>query len=237
MWPFSDMSLASATKIGGTANVILIASLVAGVVSTFFIVQTSNVKEEHWDRDREAARNEAIRQSLLVSNQQTEILRQKQELTKVQERAAKAETQASEAKLALERYRAPRSISYDKQLEAFSLFSQYKGTSVRVWKLNGGGDISFLADGLSHIFSQAGWIVSGGASLSGVSLTGVRVLARNGAPNAAAPAQAVASFIAQQGWGDSIVEPFDHDQVLMPAANFTPSSTEPDVLIIVGVKP
>ena len=52
MWPFSEMSLSSATLIGSIANWALLISLIGGVVSTFVIVKTSNVKEEHWAEDR-----------------------------------------------------------------------------------------------------------------------------------------------------------------------------------------
>lgn len=53
MWPFSEMSLATATLVGTLANWGLLASLLTGVVSTFIIVQTTDVKEEHWAHDRQ----------------------------------------------------------------------------------------------------------------------------------------------------------------------------------------
>lgn len=52
MWPFSEMSLATATLVGTLANWGLVVSLVAGVISTVVIVQTADVKEEHWADDR-----------------------------------------------------------------------------------------------------------------------------------------------------------------------------------------
>jgi hypothetical protein len=53
MWPFSEMSLTTASLVGTLANWGLLFSLVAGVISTFVIVKTSDVKEEHWARDRQ----------------------------------------------------------------------------------------------------------------------------------------------------------------------------------------
>jgi hypothetical protein len=52
MWPFSEMSLTAATLVGTIANWVLLTSLLAGVLSTFVIVKTSDVKEEHWAEDR-----------------------------------------------------------------------------------------------------------------------------------------------------------------------------------------
>jgi hypothetical protein len=50
------MSLPAATLIGTIANWCLLVSLLTGVVSTFVIVKTADVKEAHWDRDRDAAK-------------------------------------------------------------------------------------------------------------------------------------------------------------------------------------
>jgi hypothetical protein len=59
MWPFSEMSLATASLVGGIANLVLLVSLVGGVVSTFVIVKTGDVKEDHWAEDRKVS-NERI---------------------------------------------------------------------------------------------------------------------------------------------------------------------------------
>jgi hypothetical protein len=59
MWPFSEMSLATASLVGGIANLVLLISLIGGVVSTFVIVKTGDVKEEHWAEDRRLS-NERI---------------------------------------------------------------------------------------------------------------------------------------------------------------------------------
>ena len=53
MWPLSEMSLPLATSLGNAASVALILSLVVGLIATLAIVLTTNVKEFHWDKDRE----------------------------------------------------------------------------------------------------------------------------------------------------------------------------------------
>jgi hypothetical protein len=59
MWPFSEMSLGTASLVSTIANWLLLASLVGGVLSTFAIVKSSDVKEEHWAEDRRIS-NERI---------------------------------------------------------------------------------------------------------------------------------------------------------------------------------
>src|SRR5215470_2823856 len=55
MWPFTDVSLETATLWGETANIVLLICLLGGVLATFVIVRTTNVKEHHWDRLRQEA--------------------------------------------------------------------------------------------------------------------------------------------------------------------------------------
>ena len=56
MWPFSDMSLSTATWWFDSANLVLLGSLLFGVLSTFAIVRLANVKERHWDIARDQSR-------------------------------------------------------------------------------------------------------------------------------------------------------------------------------------
>jgi hypothetical protein len=53
------MSLPVASLVGTAANWVLLASLIGGVLSTFVIVKSSDVKEEHWAEDRRIS-NERI---------------------------------------------------------------------------------------------------------------------------------------------------------------------------------
>src|SRR5437763_7960872 len=55
MWPFSEMSLSTASLVGTIANWGLLLSLLAGLFSTFVIVKTTDVKEEHWGHARQAS--------------------------------------------------------------------------------------------------------------------------------------------------------------------------------------
>ena len=72
MWPFSEMSLPTAVLVGSIANWGLLASLVIGVVSTFFVVKTTDIKEHHWD----AARTESQLQIARLDNETTKLRKQ-----------------------------------------------------------------------------------------------------------------------------------------------------------------
>lgn len=52
MWPFSEMSISAASLIGTVANWALLVSLLTGLLSTFLIVQTTDVKERLWEMER-----------------------------------------------------------------------------------------------------------------------------------------------------------------------------------------
>src|ERR1700722_15630750 len=93
MWPFSEMSLATASLIGTIANWELLVSLIGGVLSTFVIVKTADVKEDHWAEDRR------------ISNERIA------ELT-TQGDIARKETE--KAKLQLQQLRFPRRLDSDK---------------------------------------------------------------------------------------------------------------------------
>jgi len=56
MWPFSGMSLSTASLWFDVANYALVVSLVLGVIATFVIVRTVSIKESYWDVDRENAK-------------------------------------------------------------------------------------------------------------------------------------------------------------------------------------
>jgi F0F1-type ATP synthase membrane subunit b/b' len=117
MWPFNDMSLPTATLVGTIANWCLLASLLTGVVSTFVIVKTADVKETHWDRDRDAANerigelaheSELAKAELGKANAEIEDAKKQaaelnKEASEAKERTASLEKEAAQAKLEQER--------------------------------------------------------------------------------------------------------------------------------------
>jgi hypothetical protein len=108
MWPFSEMSLARATWLSDFANIVLVGSLVCGVLSTYVIVRTASIKEQYWDRDRQESRERIA----ALTTRADELRR---DTAAANERAARAEQQAAEANLELERLKTPRTLSPEGQ--------------------------------------------------------------------------------------------------------------------------
>ena len=91
------MSLSAVTLIGSIANWALLACLLGGVLATFIIVQATDIKEEHWAEQRKHS-NERIAELSV----QAEALKKD---------TAEATARAVEAQLALEKFKAPRSLT------------------------------------------------------------------------------------------------------------------------------
>lgn len=89
MWPFSPMSLVTANRVSDIANLGLVASLVAGVLATFFIVKASNVKESYWEIERDASRE---RMALLEASAELA----KRDIAIAQQKAAEANLKLAE---------------------------------------------------------------------------------------------------------------------------------------------
>jgi hypothetical protein len=48
MWPFQGLSLSAASAWSDAASLVLVACFLVGAVATFVLIQTINVKEQHW---------------------------------------------------------------------------------------------------------------------------------------------------------------------------------------------
>lgn len=141
MWPFAGMSLFAATLIGSIANWALLVCLLGGVIATFVIVQTADVKEEHWDEDRRHS-NERIA-----------------ELTAQAETARK---ETAQARLEIQRLKNPRTITPD-ALEA-ELVGKPKGKAAILY-VKECSDCEWLAFWLISGLRQSGWELANSAPM------------------------------------------------------------------------
>jgi hypothetical protein len=140
MWP----SLPAANHIADVANIFFIGSLVVGVVSTVLIVWMSGVKEAYWEKDRtESAERVA---SLVV---QGDILRKD---------TAEANARASEAQLALERLKAPRSISGEQQAQLTALLKPFAGQEYSGMVAGSVPDARALWVMIDKVLTAANWV-------------------------------------------------------------------------------
>jgi hypothetical protein len=143
MWPFSEMSLSTASFVGSIANWALLASLVGGVLSTFVIVKTTDVKEEFWAEDRRHS-NERIADLSVQAEQ-------------LRKDAAEANARTKQAELQLEQLRFPRKLDFDNFKAAVS---RIKPTPIEVLFDPNTPDAPSLATNIWVTLAQAKWPVS-----------------------------------------------------------------------------
>jgi hypothetical protein len=138
MWPFSEMSLAAASLFGTIANWVLLASLLGGVLSTFVIVKTADVKEDHWAEDRRVS-NERI----AGLNNDTARL--------------------TAENLALQTVLLPRHVGLfglDEEPRAkvwFAGFERWVGTKILIQVVPGDPEAQNLASEIATVLSKFGW--------------------------------------------------------------------------------
>src|SRR5262249_5193450 len=134
MWPFTDVSLETATLWGETANIVLLICLLGGVLATFVIVRTTNVKEHHWDRLRQEATDAFERLRINSAKENAEARSEEEQKDPVggeetgvgikepqadsagaNARAQEARARAEELTLEIARLKAPRTLTPEQQ--------------------------------------------------------------------------------------------------------------------------
>jgi hypothetical protein len=161
MWPFSEMSLSAASLVGTIANWMLLASLIGGVISTFVIVKTADVKEEHWAVERQIA-DEKI----------AELQVQGDESRKA---TAEANARVAEANLALAKLTTPRSLSPVDRSRLVEVLKEFAKTPFDFFITPDPEPVT-LMDQLAELLTDAGW--------EWKSAGGMVVFQRTGKPNA-----------------------------------------------------
>ncbi len=167
------MSLPLATLFGTIANWCLVASLLTGVISTFVIVKTTDVKEAHWDHDRDAAKeriSELARESEFAK---AELGKANAEIENAKRQAAELDKQAAEAKertASLEKEAAQARLEQErlKQIVSWRTISKAAGdkmvallktnpTFIKLAYVAADPEALGLAIQLSKVLEAAGW--------------------------------------------------------------------------------
>jgi hypothetical protein len=138
MWPFSEMSLSAATLVGAIANWGLLACLVGGVLSTFVIVKTADVKEEHWAEARRVS-DEAI--------------------SKTNVNIAEANARAKEAELKLEQVRERMRARHIKGESFLKILEGKPKTPVEILFVRDDGEAFQLSLEIRDFLKRATWSV------------------------------------------------------------------------------
>jgi hypothetical protein len=213
------MSLSWAEFISFWSNWILIGALVIGVVATYGIVVSGNVKES-------AANKEIARLSSEAEASRAAI--------------ADANARALEAQLALEKFKAPRSITPLAEKKAIDELTNLTGNSADIFILAEGPEPATLGKAILTILSAAQWKVDSWVWSGAGAATGVLVSPKLGsnrdidkASDALVEAFNVADILSTKFiWpGD-----WDHFAGILNGAPFS-SDTSAPIRIIIGTKP
>jgi hypothetical protein len=203
MWPFSEMSLSTASLVGTIANWGLLISLLTGLFSTFVIVKTADVKEEHWAHDRQDSNERIAQLNTGAARLSAEAESAKGEIAKANQGAAEANARAAEAQLALEKFKQPRLIP---DLRVFGgRLKKFAKTRFDMSVIPGDPEAAVLMSRIAASLEEAGWTWVAYSPPDGALMM---VFNMPGKPN-----------IGQEGWRGVSVQVPDEMAELSPAAN------------------
>jgi len=172
------MSLAGASLVGSVANWILLASLIGGVISTFMIVKTADVKEAHWDEDRNLS-NEKI---AMLNKEAARLIGENFALQK-----ALTETHHALA----DRY-----IWADASSAMHEALSKFSGIATRLFVYPASSPDTFtLGLMVCGILEGAGWRAVAWDMHAASPIPGISILYREGVPKAKEAAEALATSL------------------------------------------
>lgn len=166
VWP----SLETASLVADWANIVFIASLAIGVVATILIVWMANVKESHWDRERERANQHAGELANETARLSMEAERAKASIAAADARAAEASVVASRAQLALEQFRAPRVLTQEQMQALVTSCRPFAGIPFD-FAVNPTPEPQALMGQISEALRAAGWIWVARENTHGLAIT------------------------------------------------------------------
>src|SRR3954453_16071175 len=150
IWLFSNLSLELATWLGDAANVGLLVCLVGGVIFTFVIVRSTNVKEHHWDVARDQSQER-------ISQLQAESDKARAAIADAKVRVAVAEKQAADANLEILRLKTPRSISAEQAVRITSKAKNFTRTPY-IFTVFNDPEATDLLSQIETTLTLAGWV-------------------------------------------------------------------------------
>lgn len=197
----------SADSVYSYANVFLIFSLVVGVLATFAIAASGKIRDE------------ALNREIAASN----------------ERAAEANARALEASLALEKFKAPRSLSMEAQQRIVAKVKPFAGTQFNVSATQDKEALNLLM-GIEDALNAAEW--------KELKMIGEGTLRRNGRPSVILVVEVGVSIQVAQSMKEKLLPTA---KALVEALNeegidardeFTWNNSNSDIIhVVVGQKP
>jgi hypothetical protein len=105
-----------------------LSEILAGLFSTFIIVKTTDVKEDHWEHARQDSIERIAQLNRGAARLSAEAETAKGEIAKANEGAAEANARAAEARLELEKFKAPRLLDVGRQVRIVEKAKAFAGT-------------------------------------------------------------------------------------------------------------
>jgi hypothetical protein len=149
----------SADSVYGLANWVLIGALLLGVVATYAIVKSGKIRDD------------ILRTQLATQTERAALLSKQAEELKLD--VAHAAERAAEAELALEKFKAPRTMTSQQQEQFRESLMPYAGRAIDMFLYGETTDTVGLSQLLTILLSKSGWhcriwTVTGGGAVSGV---------------------------------------------------------------------
>ena len=237
-----DVSLAQANWWFDAFNVILFLSALVVAVATYGSAQMAAVKERFSDERTAANEAETARANERAAGLEREAALAKERTAQLDMSVADANKKAAEAQLALERFKAPRSIDGESERRLIASLQKFPNTFATLWLWNGAGtEGSSLAGRLRSILSTSNWKVSGPNALMGShSEPGIIIaIRRSPDPGDAAAAKALHDELQEVGIASQLQHGVTDDPVSVLGAYTGPGSDYPtsNVWVVIGSKP
>jgi hypothetical protein len=173
------MSLPLAEFISFWSNWILIGALIVGVVATYGIVVSGNVKEsaantEIADAKRDTA---AALERIAVLNKETARLSADAEASRAA--IADANARAIEAQAQLAQFKAPRTMTEVQARHFVEKASKYSGTQADIWIIGDTPEPTGIGQIIFRLLEISGWKTTSWNWTGGGAVTGIAVVVRD----------------------------------------------------------
>jgi hypothetical protein len=180
-----DFSYETASKLFDIANGFLVLALFVGVVATYFIYITGNIKEDHVKEKLAESHDRSAKLEIEAAsaNERTAILEKETktltaEIAHANERAAEANKIAEGERLArikIEAELAPRSISTEQMSGLTSRLKQYAGISIDILQIGESPEITHFRSLIETPLRAAGFDVFTTTAVGSGSFVGLSV--------------------------------------------------------------
>jgi hypothetical protein len=148
------------------ANWALVFALVLGVLATFAVVRSGNIRDE------------ALKRELGAQNERASGLQKQAEGLKID--VANAEKSATDAKIALEKYKAPRNLTQEQADTLRDTLRAFGGSAVDIFQFGETVESLNLSNQLATAFHDAYWVARSWTVSNAGAVQGILIMTNDG---------------------------------------------------------